>query len=94
MLESFPFEENLLILVSSYTTHRGLERVVLAFPFLCPCHFPIHYFHPCTSYLLSAYHVPSTVLGTGIWQKKKDTNSCPHGAYILVVKADNKEITW
>lgn len=47
------------------------------------CHLVIH----LTAYWLSAYHVPSTILGRGYTVvNKTQTGSCPHVVSTLVVE--------
>lgn len=50
----------------SYLPEVLEELSILAFPFLSPSRFLIRYSHSCSSYLLSAYHVPGSVLSAGI----------------------------
>ena len=41
--------------------------------------------------VLSAYHVPGTLIGPGnTAMNKSDKNPYPHGVYVLMGKTDNK----
>lgn len=50
----------------SYLPDVLKKLFILAFPFLSPSRFLIHYSHSCSSYVLSACHVRGTMLGAGI----------------------------